>query len=482
MSLSGALSNAMSGLIANARATTVISSNVANALNENYGRRDVSLSANATQTSGGVIVAQVTRNADPILAFQKRMARADHSAASAHATFQKDLEQLVGSVDTTGSLAAKLTAFQTALLSAEADPSSQTRLRNVSFAADAFASGLRAASDGIVALRTASDASIGQKVADMNAGLVQLQHLNERIMTARHLGQDMHGLLDQRDATLESLSGFVPLHVVERDSGAIAVFTTQGRTLLDDRAVTLEFNTTPNVLPHMNVSNGLLSKITVDGKTLDIPGSAMMDGGELGALFTIRDATAPLASGQLDAIARDVIERFGPGGPDLTLAAGTPGVFTDGGAPLDPAASIGLAGRISLNNLLSSSGNETWRWRDGINATAPGEVGQGALLGGLSAEIENARVAGSLVLGTGPQNLANHFHRLSSDISADRIRLTNAQEQAEDRFQSLRQASAADGVNTDQELQKLIELEKSYAANARVVRVVDEMLSELLRI
>jgi flagellar hook-associated protein 1 FlgK len=39
MSLSGALSNAMSGLVANARGTTVISSNIANALNENYGRR-----------------------------------------------------------------------------------------------------------------------------------------------------------------------------------------------------------------------------------------------------------------------------------------------------------------------------------------------------------------------------------------------------------------------------------------------------------
>jgi flagellar hook-associated protein 1 FlgK len=482
MSLSGALSNAMSGLIANARATTVISSNVANALNENYGRRDVSLSANATQTSGGVIVAQVTRNADPILAFQKRMARADHSATSALATFQKDLEQLIGGIDTTGSLADKLTAFQSALLSAEADPSSQTRLRNVSFAADAFASGLRAASDGIVALRTNSDANIGKSIDDMNAGLEQLQQLNERIMTARHLGQDVHGLLDQRDATLESLSGFVPLHVVERDSGAIAVFTTQGRTLLDDRAVKLEFNPTPTVLPHMSVSNGLLSKITVDGKPMDIPGSAMMDGGGLGALFTIRDVTAPLASSQLDAIARDVIERFGPGGPDPTLAAGAPGVFTDAGAPLDPAASFGLAGRISLNTVLSSSGHETWRWRDGIYATAPGDVGQGALLVGLSEEIENARVAGSLVLGTGPQSLTNHFQKLSSDISANRTRLIDAKGQADDRLQSLRQAAAAEGVNTDQELQKLIELEKSYAANARVVRVVDEMLSELLRI
>ena len=53
MSLSGALSNAVSGLTANARGTSVISLNIANALNENYGRRDIKLTSNPTQTSGG---------------------------------------------------------------------------------------------------------------------------------------------------------------------------------------------------------------------------------------------------------------------------------------------------------------------------------------------------------------------------------------------------------------------------------------------
>ena len=482
MSLSGALSNAMSGLIANARATTVISSNVANALNENYGRREVSLSTNATQTSGGVIVAQVTRHSDPILAFQKRLARAEHSTTSAHAAFHKSLEQLVGSVDTTGSLAEKLTRFETALLSAASDPSSQTRLRNVSFAAESFASGLRAASDGLVALRSDADADIARAVVEMNAGLSQLEQLNTQIMTARHLGQESHGLVDRRDAILETLSEYVPLHVVERDSGAIAVFALQGRTLLDGHAATLGFDPTPSVLPHMSVTNGLLSKLTIDDKTVDVPGSAMMEGGSLGAFFKIRDLTTPEAHGQIDAIARDVIERFGPGGPDATLAAGDQGIFTDGGSSFDPADIIGIAGRIDLNAVLSPSGDETWRWRDGINATQQGDVGQSALLGRLLAEIEVTRVPGSLVLGGRPQSLTGLLHNLSSEVSASRVRSVDAEVNANARFAELRQISGADGVNTDQELQKLIELEKAYAANARVVQVVDDMLSELLRI
>ncbi len=185
MSLSGALSNAMSGLVANARATTVVSSNIANALNDHYGKRDVSLAANAIQTSGGVVVAQVTRHSDPILAFQKRMAFADHSTNVAHAAFQSRFENLVGSIDTTGSIAERLTQFETALVSAASDPSSQTRLRHVSFTADAFASTLRQASSGLDDLRSNADAKIAKAVSDINAGLLQLEELNAQIMTAK---------------------------------------------------------------------------------------------------------------------------------------------------------------------------------------------------------------------------------------------------------------------------------------------------------
>lgn len=67
-------------------------------------------------------------------------------------------------------------------------------------------------------------------------------------------------------------------------------------------------------------------------------------------------------------------------------------------------------------------------------------------------------------------------------MAANRIRFSDASETASSYLNDVRNAVAADGVNTDQELQKLIELEKSYAANARVVQVVDDMLSELLRI
>ena len=482
MSLSGALSNAMSGLAANARGTTVISSNIANALNETYGRREIALTTNATQSSGGVVVSQVTRQSDPIMAYQKRLALADQSSLSVQANFHTDLEQMIGSIDTVGSVADKLTRLETALLSAASDPSSQTRLRNVSFAAEDFAAGLRHASSGLNGLRERADAEIANAVEILNTGLSQLEQLNTQIVTAKHLGQDTLGLLDRRDATLDTLAKFVPLHVVDRDSGAVAVFTVQGKTLLDESAASFSFERSSTILSHMTVDNGLISNLTIDGEVVQVPGNGMMNGGALAAYFDLRDVTATQAQQRLDAIARDAVERFGPGGADTTLVAGDAGVFTDAGFVFNAADETGLAGRITLNNALRAETAEPWRWRDGINAATQGDSGQADLLLELRANMNATVVPGSVALGSTPRSLVGHIQELSSDVAANRIRFSDASETASSYLNDVRNAVAADGVNTDQELQKLIELEKSYAANARVVQVVDDMLSELLRI
>jgi len=85
-------------------------------------------------------------------------------------------------------------------------------------------------------------------------------------------------------------------------------------------------------------------------------------------------------------------------------------------------------------------------------------------------------------LDTDVQTLVGHLQQLSSEVASNRVRSDEAKSSAWARLDDARQATAVDGVNTDRELQHLIALEKAYAANARVVQVVDDMLSELLGI
>lgn len=50
------------------------------------------------------------------------------------------------------------------------------------------------------------------------------------------------------------------------------------------------------------------------------------------------------------------------------------------------------------------------------------------------------------------------------------------------RQEELKSRLLAEGVDTDQEMQRLLLIEQAYAANAKVVQTVDEMINALLRI
>jgi flagellar hook-associated protein 1 FlgK len=73
MSISGALSNALSGLSANARAAEVVASNISNATTEGYSPRDLSQSGRVTGGRGGVIVNGIIRHSDAVLQTDRRM-------------------------------------------------------------------------------------------------------------------------------------------------------------------------------------------------------------------------------------------------------------------------------------------------------------------------------------------------------------------------------------------------------------------------
>ena len=52
MTISSALSNALSGLAASSRAIGVVSTNVANATSDGYGRREIELASRSAETVG----------------------------------------------------------------------------------------------------------------------------------------------------------------------------------------------------------------------------------------------------------------------------------------------------------------------------------------------------------------------------------------------------------------------------------------------
>ena len=283
---------------------------------------------------------------------------------------------------------------------------------------------------------------------------------------------------------IDEISEIVPVRVVPRDFGAVALFSTGGAILLDGSAASVEFEPSNVVTPYMSLENGTLSGLTIAGFSVSTSSeTGRLRGGTLGAQFEIRDELGPEIQTQLDALARDLIERFEDPAVDPTLTPGQPGLFTDQGAAFDPLAEEGLASRISLNALVDpAQTGETWRIRDGLGGAAPGDIGNSVIINALSDALSNARAPASGDFGVGTFSALDLTSALSSQLGTDRLRSDQQLSFASAQLNELTQLELADGVDTDVEIQRLMLVEQAYAANARVIQTVDDMLDTLMRL
>lgn len=483
MTISNALNSAMTGLAAVGRATELVSENIANAMTPGYGVRTLSVSSNAV-IGHGVSINGVQRRSDPVLIANRRAAEAEFEATYARTEFFDRLDVLVGGPDDLQSVSASLADFESSLITAASMPDSVERLNDVAIQATLLTTSLNRASDGLQDLRSQADRSIGTLVEQLNSSLEQVQSLNDRITASQSSGGDVSGLLDQRQLVIDDINRIVPVTVAPRDNGQVALYSDGGAILLDGQAAHLEFTSANTTMPHMTVENGALSGLTLNGVPIRTGSeNGALRGGLLGAQFEIRDELAVEAQASLDAVAQDLIERFEDPGLDPTLAVGDPGLFTDYGAALSPPPDNGLAGRISINAAVDpAQGGDSWKLRDGLGAIAPGASGDATLLQGYSDALAASRPVSSDAFGSGSMSATDLSASLTSQIGLDLYASQSALGFASSSYTELSRIELSQGVDTDSELQSLLVLEQAYAANAKVIQAVDEMMDSLLRI
>lgn len=476
----------MSGLTANSRTAALISSNIANATTESYGRRVLSVSSRGYGSSGGVWIDGVERQIDRAVLSDRRLSDAQNGFSTDMQAFASRIEGMVGESGEAGSLTARYSAFENALISAGSDPSSRQRLLSVSQTAQDLARTLNGLSDGIQEARLAADRDIAFQVTALNDGLRRVDELNEAIAGARMRSGDPSSLLDERQRVLDTISAIVPLRTADRENGGLAVYAASGAVLLDSSIssdpVQIGFTPTEPVTAGMTLANDLLSGLEIDGVAVNSTNDGPLGGGTLGAQFQIRDVVATDMQAALDGTARDLIERFAPGGPDTTLGATDPGLFTDSGAAFDALDETGIAGRISLNGLVAPDSATLWKLRDGLGAASEGEVGDASLIQAYSDSLEALVVPGSASLEASARSFGQHVADFHAAIAYTRVRADSELSFSSAQHTALKELELSSGVDTDAELQNLMLVEQQYAANARVMTVVDELMQTLMSI
>lgn len=481
MGISGAFANALSGLTANSWAVDVISNNIANARTQGYGQRDLQLSARET---GGVRVMGVVREMDLALLNDQRAATAQVAGTGAVSDFWSRLEDKIGQPGDAGSLGADISGLGTALIRAAAQPESAAGLASVLDAAKALAGKINSVADLVLQARTSADAAIGNDVDRLNTALAQVADLNATIQAQVVNGGQPTGLIDQRQALIDQISGIVPLRQMPRANETVALMTTGGAVLLDGlRPMAIGFNATGGtVTPDMTQGAGGLSGLTLGGEPVSTIGP-FFAGGSLAASFQVRDQLGPEVQGKIDGLARNLADRFAATSVDPTLGPAVAGLFTDAGAPVSAANELGLAGRLRVNAAVDpDQGGALWHLRDGIGAAGPGNAGDGSILNAMTAALSALTVPASGGITSSAVDLPGLAAQLLSQASTARLSAQNSASFANARAATLGDEAAKKSVDTDQQMQQLLVVQKSYAANAKIIQAADTMLQSLLEI
>ncbi|HET6220614.1 MAG TPA: flagellar basal body rod C-terminal domain-containing protein, partial [Dongiaceae bacterium] len=314
---------------------------------------------------------------------------------------------------------------------------------------------------------------------------------NKQIALHGNAGQDTTELEDQRDAQLDKLSDEMGITYFTRGQNDLVVMTEGGTTLVDGTTVhPLSFTRVSQIVPELTYNPGVggLSGITVDGQDI-APGSGYagaIRSGRLAGLFELRDQTMPQAQAQIDELASALADGFQRVDSTVT-AAGMTGLFTDGGLAhdrTDPTQVTGLAARIAVNSLVvPEQGGNVWRIRTGMNATAPGDPGNQTQVRAFQALFDesiafdpSAGLSSNATIG----DYATQFVGFQGNQRAALDDLARYQSTISQTLDT--QRLDVEGVNVDDEMQKMLLIEQSYAASAKVIEAVRDMLDKLLEI
>jgi flagellar hook-associated protein 1 FlgK len=496
MSLTSALNTAQAIFNNTGAQSSVVSNNIANAGNADYTRRQAML----TTDMAGAQVVRIARADEPSLQKAFLGSTSDDAAQERLLQGYEDIQSgTIGGNDNEIAPATYLAALQKAMQDYAASPSSATAGQAAINAAQDVANSLNGATAAVQGMRTDADKEIKQDVDTLNSLLQQFQQANDAVKTASATADPtstaLSDAMDQRDSVLKQISQIVGVNTVTRANGDMALYTTGGATLFETTARSVTFKPTTAYTAAIS-GNG----VYIDGVALDPGQGADTTGqGSLQALLQIRDDVAPTYQKQLDEISRGLVTMFSEKSSDASKPT-LPGLFTwsGGTVPTSATAIAGMAGTIAVNpKLITSQGGDPTLLRDGgINNNPTGTPPDTSYTVNTSGDAGYSDLLDSYVTGmdakmnfdasAGSDTSASIMDYASASIGWLEGQRSTATTAAENTSAAVSRSSDAysnqTGVNLDEELTLMMDIEQSYKAGTKILNAVNEMLQSVLDI
>ncbi|MEB3328836.1 MAG: flagellar hook-associated protein FlgK [Candidatus Sericytochromatia bacterium] len=493
----------VAGLLTAQRAVDIASHNIANAETDGFSRQrgDASaalpLSRAAIGNVGtGVKLDAINRVRDELVDRQLRTEQSKLGELEARATTLSKVEQVLGEPSETA-LSGRFAAYYDAWQRLSTNPENTAYRLAVRDAAVSLTDTFRGLNTDLEALREELMLRAEAVVADLNQKATQIADLNQEIVATLVQGQRPNDLMDQRDLLIDQVSKLVKVQVVEVPStGALNVYLGNQPLVAGSKAYMLD---NPAVNAATDLATVAFDKAPID-PTTGAKVAASVQGGELKAILEARNVTlakfAP-ATGQaegllfrLHQLATYVITDTNPIHTSGFDRFGDPGQpFFDGTNASDIAVSS-----VILTDAADGTGKQGF---DLIAAAgeAPTSASGGKADNRTALEVIRRRFAPLVskevppadprtappVAGARP--FEDYWQVSVSGVALAVQSASRSVTTQEAVLQTVSERRAVvSAVSTDEEMANVIRYQKAYAASARMISTIDQMLDLLVNL
>lgn len=332
------LSTGISGLNAAQVALSTVSNNISNTNTPGYNRQIVQQTDAVSQSNGRYTIG----NGVNVVAVQRAYSDYLTSAVwSSHASLQRattynDLATTLNSaLSASGDLQGSLDTFYGAFGTVASAPNSTSARQASLGSASALQTVFNTLGQQLGSQQGQVSSQITSTVTSINSVISNIANLNKQISQSGVNGQP-NALLDQRDALVSQLSGYIGVSTVSESNGSVSVYSTSGQSLVSGS----------NAYP---LSTGRNAYDPTRPDVLDSSGnniSARVSGGTLGALLDYRANVLDPVQNQLGqaavALASSVNTQQAKG-LDLNGKQGAPIFSVPAPAVLNAAGNLGTA-------------------------------------------------------------------------------------------------------------------------------------------
>lgn len=470
------LYSAVKGLQVAQRQLDVASHNVANADTPGYSRQRVDQTASAPQNilggfggkgdlGLGVDISQIKRVRDQFIDRQLRAETSPLGEATVKSSTLRQIEDIFNEPSEQG-IQTLMQRFFDSWQSLSQHPENQALRIALRQNAVNLTAGIQEVSQKLQALKQDVNDRIASTLNDVNSKTAQIAALNTQIKASFSAGQNPNDLLDKQDLLLEQLSEQIKIQVVESaSSGTRSVYIGGQPLVQDEKSYNLsavpvllsgftEIQYTPTGDPAV-ITGGTLKGLA-DSRDI-----ILSDSDPRGFITQLND----LASAMITAVNAVHTTGFGPTGV-------TTQNFFDGNDATDIVVNANILNDTALAN--------------GLDVIAAAANDPGSLAGGVgdnAIAVAIAQLKNQKLMATGTLSFDDHYKGMIASVGTqaqEEIRKTDTQELLIASVKERRDQTSA--VSTDEEMANVIRFQKAYAASARILTTIDEMLDRLLNI